>query len=244
MTDEAFKDGASVLEIVVRSRDDHSKVSSEISEDLIKRLDAKYPDVKFTKISENTLGALIGGAFLKSAIIALVLSLIGMVIYMVIRFQFSYSIAANVALLHDVVVSTGIYVALGGQFSMQVMASLLTLIGYSVNDTIVILDRQRENISLLQKGNMTYKGLVNLSINQTLARTILTSTSVLLILIAQLILGGDGIHDFILVMLIGCLAGCYSSIFISPIMTAYWHKSEKNVKEESKQQIAEEVKAD
>ena len=244
VTDEAFKDGASVLEIVVRSRDDHSKVSSEISEDLIKRLDAKYPDVKFTKISENTLGALIGGAFLKSAIIALVLSLIGMVIYMVIRFQFSYSIAANVALLHDVVVSTGIYVALGGQFSMQVMASLLTLIGYSVNDTIVIFDRQRENISLLQNGNMTYKGLVNLSINQTLARTILTSTSVLLILIAQLILGGDGIHDFILVMLIGCLAGCYSSIFISPIMTAYWHKSEKNVKEESKQQIAEEVKAD
>ncbi|MBR2427677.1 MAG: protein translocase subunit SecD [Lentisphaeria bacterium] len=244
VTDEANKDGANMLEIVVRSRDDHSKVSSEISEDLIRKLDAKYPEVKFTKVSENTLGALIGGAFLKSAIIALVVSLIGMIIYMVIRFQFSYSIAANIALFHDIVVSTGIYVALGGQISMQVLASLLTLIGYSVNDTIVIFDRQRENLGLLQNGNITYKGIVNLSINQTLARTILTSTSVLLILIAQLIFGGDGIHDFIAVMLIGCLAGCYSSIFISPIITAYWHKSAKNIREESKQQIAEEVKAD
>ncbi len=245
VTDEANRDGANMLEIVVRSRDDHSKVSSEISEDLIKKLDAKYPEVKFTMVSENTLGALIGGAFLKSAIIALVFSMIGMIIYMVIRFQFSYSIAANVALIHDVVVSTGIYVALGGQFTMQVMASLLTLIGYSVNDTIVTFDRQRENLGLLQNGNMTYKGIVNLSINQTLARTILTSTSVLLILIAQLVFGGDGIHDFILVMLIGCITGCYSSIFISPFITAYWHKSVKNVKEETAAAApVAEVKAD
>jgi preprotein translocase SecF subunit len=171
--------------------------------------------------------------------------MIGMIIYMVIRFQFSYSIAANVALIHDVVVSTGIYVALGGQLSMQVLASILTLIGYSVNDTIVTFDRQRENLGLLQNGSMTYKGIVNLSINQTLARTILTSLSVLLILVSQLVFGGDGIRDFVLVMLIGCITGCYSSIFISPFITSYWHKSVKNVKEETAAAApAAEVKAD
>ena len=229
VTDEDNKDGASMLEIVVRSRDDHSKVSSEISDELIRKLDQKYPDVVFTKVSENTLGALIGGAFMRSAIIALIFSMIGMILYMVIRFQFSYSIAANIALVHDVIVSMGIYVALGGQFSMQVMASLLTLIGYSVNDTIVTFDRQRENLVLQQHTGMSYIGIVNLSINQTLARTILTSLSVLLILICQLFLGGDGIRDFITVMFIGCIVGCYSSIFISPFITAYWHKSVKSI---------------
>ncbi len=233
VTDEEFKDGKNLLEIVIRTTGDHQKVSSEISDQLIQDLDAAYPDVKLTKQSENTLGALIGDAFLKSSILALVLSMIGMIIYMVIRFQFSYSIAANVALVHDVIVSMGIYALFGGQFTMQVMASLLTLIGYSVNDTIVTFDRQRENLGLLQNGQYTYRGIVNLSINQTLGRTILTSISVLLILLCQLIFGGDGIRDFIAVMFIGCIVGCYSSIFISPLITAYWHKSAANVKEDA-----------
>ena len=182
---------------------------------------------------------MIGAEFTKSAIIALVLAMIGMIIYMIIRFQFSYSIAANVALVHDVIVSLGIYLAFGGQLTLQVVASLLTLIGYSVNDTIVTFDRQRENLTLMR--GASYKDIVNTSINQTLGRTILTSTSVLLILISQLIWGGDGIKDFISVMLIGCIVGCYSSIFISPTITAYWHKRERNVSEVEKTAVAEEA---
>ena len=104
---------------------------------------------------------------------------------------------------------------------------LLTLIGYSVNDTIVIFDRQRENLRT-RKG-MTYFQIVDLSLNQTLARTILTSVCVLLVLICQLIFGGDGIRDFVAVILIGNVAGCYSSIFVSPMITAYWHKEERNI---------------
>ena len=107
--------------------------------------------------------------------------MIGMIIYMVIRFQFSYSIAANIALIHDVIVATGLYLLFGGQISLQVVASLLTLIGYSVNDTIVIFDRQRENLAT-RKG-LTYFQIVDLSLNQTLARTILTSVCVMLVLI-------------------------------------------------------------
>jgi len=218
--------GAKLLEVVVRNQG--TSVSDETGNAIIKEMDAAYPDVVFTKQSQSTLGALIGAAFTKSAIVALICAMIGMIIYMVIRFQFSYSIAANIALVHDVIVSMGIYLILfQGQLTLQVVASILTLIGYSVNDTIVIFDRQRENLTLMQ--GKTYIDVVNTSLNQTLGRTILTSVSVVLILVAQLVLGGEGIRDFIAVMLIGCVVGCYSSIFISPTITAFWHRKEKNI---------------
>ncbi len=221
------EEGSEQLEIVLRGEVDKN-TGSKIIDDM----DKKYPDVKFDMKEQTELGALIGAEFTRSAIIALILAMIGMVIYMIIRFQFSYSIAANVALVHDVIVSLGIYLAFGGQLTLNVVASLLTLIGYSVNDTIVTFDRQRENLTLMR--GASYKDIVNTSINQTLGRTILTSTSVLLILVSQIIWGGDGIKDFVSVMLIGCIVGCYSSIFISPTITAYWHKRERNVSEEDK----------
>ena len=177
-------------------------------------------------------GPQMSAAFARTSIIALICSMIGMVIYLCIRFQFSYSIAANISLVHDVIVSLGIYLALGGQLTLQVVASLLTLIGYSVNDTIVTFDRQRENLTLMEGKN--YFEVVNTSINQTLGRTILTSLSVVLILVSQLIFGGEGIKDFVLVMLIGCFVGCYSSIMISPLITAYWHRKESNIREVTK----------
>jgi len=229
ITDEDNVDGRSVLELVVRDRGT-GNVSQENADTLIRKLDEAYPDVKLTKLSESTLGALIGAAFTRSAIKALICAMIGMIIYMVIRFQFSYSIAANIALIHDVIVATGLYLLFGGQISLQVVASLLTLIGYSVNDTIVIFDRQRENLRT-RKG-LTYFQIVDLSLNQTLARTILTSVCVMLVLICQLIFGGDGIRDFVAVILIGNVAGCYSSIFVSPMITAYWHKEERNISSE------------
>lgn len=215
------EDGKRVLEVVVRPKDKEDVSARQ----LIADMDAAFPEVKFTMLSESTLGALIGRSFMVSSVKALIFAMIGMIIYLLIRFQFSYSIAANVALLHDVVVATGLYLAMGGQITLQVIASLLTLIGYSVNDTIVIFDRQRENLALHK--DMNYFDIVNLSLNQTLARTILTSVSVILVLVSQLVFGGEGIHDFILVMLIGCIVGCYSSIFVSPIITAYWHRKEK-----------------
>ena len=224
------EEGTEQLEIVLRG-----EVDKDTGNKIIAKMDKKYPDVKFEKKEQTVLGALIGAEFTKSAIIALVLAMIGMIIYMIIRFQFSYSIAANIALIHDVIVSLGIYLAFGGQLTLNVVASLLTLIGYSVNDTIVTFDRQRENLTLMR--GASYKDIVNTSINQTLGRTILTSTSVLLILISQLIWGGDGIKDFISVMLIGCIVGCYSSIFISPTITAYWHKRERNISEVEKKTV-------
>lgn len=229
VTDAQNAEGASMVEIVVRPQKgattDKEGVTKDITDKLIANLDEAYPQVKFTKVSESTLGALIGAAFTKSAIIALVCAMLGMIAYMTIRFQFSYSIAANIALLHDIIVATGIYLLCGGQISLQVVASLLTLIGYSVNDTIVIFDRQRENLQLHPE--MNYFQIVNLSMNQTLGRTILTSICVMLVLLCQFFFGGDGIHDFVATIMIGNIAGCYSSIFVSPMITAYWHRSSK-----------------
>ncbi len=224
-TTDISKEDAKLLEIIVRSQGE--SVSDELGNTIIEEMDRAYPEVTFTKQSQSTLGALIGAAFTRSAIIAMLWAMAGMIIYLIIRFQFSYSIAANIALVHDVIVAMGIYLAFGGQLTLQVVASLLTLIGYSVNDTIVIFDRQRENLTLMQ--GKSYVQVVNTSLNQTLGRTILTSVSVVLILLAQLVLGGEGIRDFIAIMLIGCIVGCYSSIFISPMITAYWHRKERNI---------------
>ncbi len=234
-TTDISKEDAKLLEIIVRSQGE--SVSDELGNTIIEKMDKAYPEVIFTKQSQSTLGALIGEAFTKSAIWAMIWAMIGMIIYLVIRFQFSYSIAANIALVHDVIVAMGIYLAFGGQLTLQVVASLLTLIGYSVNDTIVIFDRQRENLTLMQ--GKSYVQVVNTSLNQTLGRTILTSVSVVLILLAQLVLGGEGIRDFIAIMLIGCLVGCYSSIFISPMITAYWHRKERNISDSAALQTAE-----
>lgn len=243
--------GEEQLDIVVRDADGKYKGLEAKDLDveankIISALDAANKDWKFTVAEGQTKwqGPQISATFARTAIVALICAMIGMVIYLCIRFQFSYSIAANIALVHDVIVSLGIYLALGGQLTLQVVASLLTLIGYSVNDTIVTFDRQRENLTLMEGKN--YFEVVNTSVNQTLARTILTSLSVVLILVAQLIFGGEGIKDFVLVMLIGCFVGCYSSIMISPLITAYWHRKETNIREVAKDtetEVEKEVEA-
>lgn len=198
-----------------------------------KLLNESFPDAKFIGDKQSTLGALIGYEFTKSAIISLVLAVVGMIIYMTIRFEFSYSIAANIALIHDAIIATGIYLMLGGQLTLQVVAAILTIIGYSVNDTIVTFDRLRENLTLV-KGK-TYREHINLSVNQTLGRTILTATTVFLVLLMQLVFGGVGIRDFVTVMLIGVVVGTYSSIYIAGPVVEIWHKSAgPNVKEERK----------
>lgn len=227
------------LDIVVRDAEGKYKglEASELDKEALNiaaALNKANDDWEFVVAEGQTKwqGPQMSAAFARTSIIALICSMIGMVIYLCIRFQFSYSIAANIALVHDVIVSLGIYLALGGQLTLQVVASLLTLIGYSVNDTIVTFDRQRENLTLMEGKN--YFEVVNTSINQTLGRTILTSLSVVLILVSQLIFGGEGIKDFVLVMLIGCFVGCYSSIMISPLITAYWHKKESNIREVAK----------
>lgn len=216
------------LEILIREKSGApSKVvesGAMFKENLAKDLNTVFPKAELRGVSQSTLGALIGDTFMKSAIISLALAVLGMIIYMTIRFQFSYSVAANIALIHDAIVATGIYLAFGGQITLQVVAAVLTIIGYSVNDTIVTFDRLRENLVLVK--GLTYREQINLSVNQTLGRTILTGVTVLLVLLMQFFFGGPGIRDFVSVMLAGVVVGCYSSVFIAMPFIISWHRKD------------------
>jgi SecD/SecF fusion protein len=185
-------------------------------------LDKNFPQAKFSGGSESSLGGLVGWEFSKSAILAIVLAFLGIIMYISIRFEFAYAIASIIALFHDVIIATGIFVLCGNEVSLPVVAALLTIIGYSLNDTIVVFDRIREGLSL--NPNMNYKEVINMSINNTLSRTILTSLTTLLVLIIMFFFGGIAINDFVLVMLLGVIIGTYSSIFVASPIVAYWHR--------------------
>ena len=129
------------------------------------------------------------------------------------------------ALVHDVVIALGIFILLGRQISLPVVAAMLTIIGYSLNDTIVVFDRIREDLGLI-KGK-SYIEIINLSLNQTLSRTVLTSLTTLLVVLTLFLFGGSGVNDFALLMLIGILVGTYSSIFVASTVVAVWHEKEE-----------------
>ena len=224
-TSGSVADSKKKLEVVCRAAGDSSKAVD--TADITAAMNAAYPDAKFVVEGSSKLGALIGWTFAKSAMLSLGLAILGMIFYLTLRFQFSYSIAANVAVIHDVIIGCGLFVMFGGQITMNVVAAGLTLIGYSVNDTIVNFDRIRENLRT-EKG-MNYTQIINHSLNQTLARTVLTTLTTMLVVLMQLIFGGATIRDFVSVMLIGMVSGVYSTLYIATPIIDIWHKKDKNI---------------
>jgi SecD/SecF fusion protein len=213
------------LEILIRKNiaieEGDEKITSP-KEKIGTLLNGKFKEAKFEGGHESSLGGLVGWEFSKSAIYAIVLAFLGIILYISIRFEFAYAIASIIALMHDVIIATGIFVLCGNEVSLPVVAALLTIIGYSLNDTIVVFDRIREGLAL--NPDMHYKKVINMSINKTLSRTILTSLTTLLVLIILFFFGGIAINDFVLVMLLGVIIGTYSSIFVASPIVAYWHK--------------------
>ncbi len=163
--------------------------------------------------STSFVGASVGKDLRRQAIWAVVFSLIGIVLYISWRFQFRFAIAAIIALVHDVLITLGLFSLTGREITLPVIAAVLTIIGYSLNDTIVVFDRIRENRRLLYKEK--YSDVVNISINQTLSRTILTSLTTLFVVLSIFLFGGEAIHDFSFALLVGVVVGTYSSIFIA-----------------------------
>ena len=201
-----------------------------------------FPQSNFSGGQEISIGGLIGNEFSKSAILSLLLSLLGIVIYVSFRFEFSYAVAGIIALLHDAIIATGVFLFCGGEISLNVIAALLTVIGYSINDTIVVFDRIREDAKL--EKNMSYKQIINLSINQTLGRTVLTSFTTLIAVLVLFFMGGTAVKDFVFVMLVGLLIGTYSSIFIASPIVAVWHKKiGAGIKDPALKKAPEESKA-
>ena len=152
----------------------------------------------------------------------------GIIIYIWWRFEFAFGIAAVIALFHDVLITVGIFSIVGKEISLTIVAALLMIVGYSLNDTIVIFDRIREDLKIFRRES--YESVINHSINETLSRTIITSLTTFMVVLSLYIFGGSVIHDFAFALLIGVVVGTYSSIFVaSPLMVEHFNKRAKNV---------------
>ncbi|MEY3288798.1 MAG: protein translocase subunit SecF [Pseudomonadota bacterium] len=162
------------------------------------------------------VGPQVGDDLAEDGFLALLYSTIGILIYIAWRFEWKFSTGAVIATIHDVVVTLGLFSILGLEFDLTVLAAVLALIGYSLNDTIVVYDRIRENFQLMR--NKTTEEIMNISVNVTLSRTIMTSLTVILVLVSLFFLGGEVIHNFSIVLLFGVFFGTYSSIFIASPM--------------------------
>ena len=201
--------------LVIRERENSAE---KIAPELI----AKFPEAKFETSGVDKVGGLVGKELARSSIVALALGMVGILIYVTLRFELSFAIGALVALLHDVIITIGVFSLLGRELSLVIVGAILTIAGYSVNDTIVVFDRIREGIKNGRAGSITQ--IMNASINETLSRTILTGGITFITTIILYFFGGPVLGDFALTMLIGILVGTYSSIFIAAPVVLWWSK--------------------
>ena len=198
--------------IKVEQKGDNNKLIPEIKQKLSENLNT---EVNFRRV-EN-VGPKVSAELLQSGIIAISLSLAAMLFYIWVRFEWQFSIGSIIALFHDVIITIGIFSLLSLEINLSIIAAVLTIVGYSMNDTVVIYDRIRENLGKFHKLNISE--IANLSINETLARTIITSVTTLLALFSIFVLGGEILRGFSFAMILGVLIGTYSSIFVaSPIL--------------------------
>ena len=184
-----------------------------------------FPEAGFKVIGNDSVGASVGVEIQKSAIIASFMALLGILIYVAFRYEFSFSIGAVLAVIHDIFVTLGIFFISGRQLSAPMVAAVLTIIGFSLNDKVVIFDRIREDLKLAMRG--TFSEIINKAINQTLSRTIITSGTVFLSTACLYEFGGGVIKDFAFTFLVGIITGTYSSIFIACALVLWWHKGER-----------------
>jgi len=194
------------------------------SKSLINKMSTLYPDFLPEKdedfiLAIEKVGPKIGAELRGDAIMAITSALLLILIYITIRFELKYALGAIAALAHDVLITLGVFSIFGYEVSLAVIAAFLTIVGYSLNDTIVIFDRVRENIRILKKANL--KSVINQSINDSLSRTIITSLTTFFVVLILFIFGGEVIHTFSFAMIIGVIVGTYSSIFVASPVAIY-----------------------
>jgi SecD/SecF fusion protein len=181
------------------------------------------PDSQFKIEGAERVGALVGGELAKNSLIALGLGILGILIFVTFRFELSFAVGAIVALLHDVIITVGVFSLLHRELTLTMVGAVLTIAGYSINDTIVVYDRIREGLASGKRG--TIEQIMNDSINQTLSRTILTSTVTLIPILCLFFLGGSVLRDFALAIIVGVVVGTYSSIFIASPIVLWWTRA-------------------
>src|SRR5881396_2497485 len=193
------------------------------SDKVEKQIIQTVPNAGFKVEGSERVGALVGGELAKSSLVALGLGILGILIFVTFRFELSFAVGAIVALLHDVLMTVGMFALLGRELTLTMVGAVLTIAGYSINDTIVVYDRIREGLASGRRG--TIEEIMNSSINQTLSRTILTSTVTLIPILCLFLFGGAVLRDFSLAIIIGVVVGTYSSIFIASPIVLWWSRA-------------------
>lgn len=213
--------------LLVRAKKSEKYVSS-LTDDIAGALSRELPSKGFTLEGRTEIGSSVSKLLREKALIAIVVSLAGIIAYLAIRFDIKFGVAAAVATFHDVLVVLGAFYIMDKEITLLIVTALLTLAGYSLTDTVVVFDRIRENLGT--KPKLSLGELMNLSINEVLSRTVITTVTVFLVLVALLVFGGIVIRDFALALLIGIIVGTYSSVFVaSPIVYA-WRGGNRPVK--------------
>lgn len=209
--DPNFEEDQHVTMIRIQAQADQEAVTVDIVRNVKTALQTVSPDITF--VSVESVGPKVSGELIQTAVIAVVLAIAAVLIYIWLRFEWQFAVGAVAALVHDVILTIGVFSVVQIRFDLAIIAALLTIVGYSLNDTVVVFDRVRENLRKFKK--MTLTDILNRSINETLSRTVMTSVTTLLALISLFVLGGDVIRGFVFAMIWGVIVGTYSSVFVA-----------------------------
>jgi preprotein translocase subunit SecF len=209
--DPLFDEDQHVALVRVQAQAGDERIATETIEAIQTAL--RMIDSGMTFPSVESVGPKVSGELIQTAVLAVALAVLAILLYIWMRFEWQFAVGAVVALSHDVILTIGIFSELQIKFDLAIIAALLTIVGYSINDTVIVFDRVRENLRKYKKKDL--KEVLNLSINETLSRTLMTSVTTMLALLALFILGGDVIRGFVFAMMWGVLIGTYSSIFVA-----------------------------
>ena len=217
-----FGNKSSILVRVPHIEDSPSNFGQKIADHLYTAFPEKVPEDKTLFIlNKGSVSPKIGSELSGKALMAIISALGLILLYISIRFEFRFAIGAIAALGHDIFITLGLFSLLGYEISLPIIAAFLTIVGYSLNDTIVIFDRIRENLKVLKRE--TYTKIINQSINESLSRTIVTSLTTFVVVMVLWLFGGEVIHNFALAMIIGVIIGTYSSIYVASPIVIYLH---------------------
>lgn len=213
--DPSFGPERNVAMIRIQAQQGAEAVSPATIEEVRLALVAMDPTLTFTAV--ESVGPKVSGELIQSALLAVGAALLAMLVYIWLRFEWQFGVGAIVSLLHDVILTIGLFSVLQIRFDLAIIAALLTIVGYSINDTVVVFDRIRENLIKFKKRDIIE--VMNLSINETLSRTVMTTLTTLLALFALFALGGDVIRGFVFAMIWGIFVGTWSSVFVAAVVT-------------------------
>ncbi|MEO9574188.1 MAG: protein translocase subunit SecF [Tateyamaria sp.] len=228
--DPTFDEDENVAMIRIQAQDGQEAVTPETIFAVEAAMKEAVPDIKF--VSVESVGPKVSGELIQTAALAVILAIAAVLIYIWLRFEWQFALGAVAALVHDVILTIGVFSELQIKFDLAIIAALLTIVGYSLNDTVVVFDRVRENLRKYKKRPLNE--VLNISINETLSRTLMTSVTTLLALISLYVLGGDVIRGFVFAMIWGVIVGTYSSVFVASTILLWlgvkrnWDKPDAN----------------